>query len=46
LFGQVWLVTHERSRKLPHVRAVADHVALALERWGRRARAWTIPPAA
>jgi len=44
LYGQVWLLTHERSRKLPHVRAVADHVALALERWGRRARAWTIPP--
>jgi DNA-binding transcriptional LysR family regulator len=44
LYGQVWLLTHERTRKLPHVRAVADHVGLALERWGRRARAWTIPP--
>jgi len=43
LYGQVWLLTHERSRKLPHVRAVADHVALALERWGRRARAYAIP---
>lgn len=44
LYGQVWLLNHERSRKLPHVRAVTDHVALALERWGRRARAYTIPP--
>lgn len=44
LYGQVWLLTHERSRKLPHVRAVTDHVALALERWGRRARDYTIPP--
>ena len=44
LFGQVWLVTHERSRKLPHVRAVTDLVAVALEGWGRRARAYTIPP--
>ena len=44
LFGEVWLVTHERTRKLPHVRAVADHVAMALERWGRRARAFELPP--
>jgi len=44
LYGQVWLITHERSRRLPHVRAVADHVAQALERWGRRARTWAIPP--
>lgn len=44
LYGQVWLLTHERSRKLPHVRAVADHVGTALDRWGRRARAYTIPP--
>lgn len=44
LFGEVWLVTHERTRKLPHVRAVADHVWAALERWGRRARAFEIPP--
>jgi DNA-binding transcriptional LysR family regulator len=44
LYGQVWLLTHERSRKLPHVRAVADHVGAALERWGRRARAYEIPP--
>jgi DNA-binding transcriptional LysR family regulator len=44
LFGQVWLVTHERTRKLPHVRAVTDLVAVALERWGARARAFTLPP--
>ena len=44
LYGQVWLVTHERSRRLPHVRAVVDHVAAALERWGRRARSYEIPP--
>jgi DNA-binding transcriptional LysR family regulator len=45
LYGQVWLVTHERVRKLPHVRAVIDFIAVAVEPWARAARTYTIPPA-